>query len=65
MLATTLFIPSKGFSCEAFVTPPSLAVRALPFLTRIPVTLDEPKTFLPYFSGGKALFILLTISTSA
>ena len=64
ILATTLFIPSKGFSCEGLVTPPSLAVSALPFFTRTPVKL-EPKTFLPYFSGGKACCILPTMSASA
>ncbi len=64
IFATTLFIPSKGFSWLGFVAPPSLAVRALSFFTRFPVKL-LPNILFPYFSGGKACWILFTISTNA
>jgi len=65
-LATMLFIASKGFTSRVFVTQPSLAVRALPCLTRDPAAgSPRPNTFLPVLSGGNADSIFLTISTRA
>jgi len=65
-LATMLFIASKGFSSRAFVTHPSLAVRALSRLTRDPAaSWPCPNTFFPVLSGGNADSIFLTMSTKA
>jgi len=65
-LATMLFMASKGLASRAFVTQPSLAVKALSCLTREPADGNpRPNTFLPVLSGGNADSIFVMISTKA
>lgn len=64
-LATTLFMPSNGFSFFPFETPPSLAESALSGLTRLSGVSPAPNVLLPVLPEGRASKILLTISTRA